>query len=445
MDEALIAGVGLPVDVLMEHAAHGLADTLGAWWGSRPPPATLILCGPGNNGGDGYALARHLHLRGWPVRARAVFPASSPACRTTHRVAAALGLVGEIEDPELVVDAIFGTGQRAPLRLPPLPARDRPWVAVDVATGVDADTGARLADVPPPVHAFCIGRLKPWLFTTGVPWSLVDIGLEWRAVPPRAVLVDTRPWLPPLPRDANKWRRGHVGVRAGCPEKAGAAVLACLGALRGGAGLVTLVVERAAWPRLGALPPEVMVVEPGSEPAFDSLVVGPGLGRAADAEVRRLWVEAVPPAVFDADGLRALDGTPSPHPRLLTPHAGEAAHLLGCGWRDVEADRFGAADRLAPLGAALLKGACPIVTGRPLAVLAGGNPALGTGGSGDVLAGLCGALLANVAAAGGPVRREELDAVALAAAWLHQEAARGLAVGATASEVADRLPGVRAD
>jgi NAD(P)H-hydrate epimerase len=445
MDEALIHGVGIPSAVLVEAAAHGTADALVAWWGARPPPSTLILCGPGNNGADGYALARHLHLRGWPVRAEAVLPPRSEDCVTTHRVAEALGLLAPAGPPTLVVDAIFGTGQRAPLTLPPLPARALPWVALDVATGVDADTGARLADVPAPVHAFVIGRLKPWCFATATPWSLVDIGLEWRPVPPVAVLVDQRPWLPPLPQDANKWRRGHVAVRAGSAEKAGAAMLACLGALHGGAGLVTLVIEREAWSRLGALPPEVMVAEPGAPGRFDAWVLGPGLGRAADAELRAHWSEVSTASVFDADALRALDGTPSAHPRLLTPHAGEAAALLGVPWREVEADRLAALAGLAPLGAVILKGACPLVTGAPPGFLPGGNPALGAGGSGDVLAGLCGALLANVAAGGAaPLARDQLDAVALAAAWLHQEAARGLPVGATASELAGRVPAARA-
>lgn len=445
MDEALIHGVGIASAVLVEAAAHGLADALEAWWGARPRPETLLLCGPGNNGADGYALARHLHLRGWPVQAQAVMPPRSPDCLATHRVAEALGLLEPRAAPALVLDAILGTGQRAPLVLPPLPAREVPWVAVDVPTGVDADTGARIADVPAPVHALVVGRLKPWVFAAATPWSLVDIGLEWRPLPPAAVLVESRPWVPPLPADAHKWRRGHVAVRAGSPEKTGAAVLACIGALRGGAGLVTLLIDRAAWGRLGALPPEVMVAEPGASTGFDAWVVGPGLGRAADAEVLALWEGCVAPAVFDADALRALAGTASAHPRLLTPHAGEAAHLLGVRWPEVEADRFAAAARLSRLGSTILKGACPVVSGSPLAVLPGGNPALGSGGSGDVLAGLCGALLANVAAgAGRALTREETDAVALAAAWLHQEAASGLPVGVTASEVADRVPGVRA-
>lgn len=446
LDAALIDEVGIPSPVLMEAAATGVADAVVAWWGARPAPRSRILCGPGNNGGDGYAVARHLHLRGWPVRCVPVLPPRSPEAVLMHGIAERLGLVGDVEAPELVLDAIFGTGQRAPLSLPPLPPSDAPVVAVDVPSGIDADTGLRLARGPVPDFVVTIGRLKPFLFTAPVPWALVDIGLEWRGTPAEAVAIEARPWIPALPDDANKWRRGHVAVRAGSAEKAGAAVLACVGALRGGAGLVTLLIERGAWERLGALPPEVMVAAPEAPPRYDVLVAGPGLGRAADVELRRLWAELPLPAVFDADALRALDGTPSAHPRVITPHAGEAAHLLAADWRTLEADRFATAARLGAIAAAIYKGACPVVSGSPLAVLAGGAPALGAGGSGDLLAGLVGALLANHAGgrAAGPWMRRELDAIALAAAWLHHEAGRRLTVGATIVELGAAVPGVRA-
>ncbi len=307
-------------------------------------------------------------------------------------------------------------------------------------TGIDADTGQRVSDFPAADFTVTIGRLKPFLFTGHYPYDLVEIGL---ADDPRgeAELVVARPWLPSLGPGANKWDRGHVGVRAGSPEKTGAAVLACRGALRGGAGLVTLCVAREAWDRLSGLPPEVMVVEPGSSFTPDAWVVGPGLGRAADDEVRACWSTFPGPAVFDADALRALDGRPSPHPRVITPHAGEAASLLGDDWRTLEGDRLATATRLSGTATCIYKGVHPVVSGTPLAIVPGAAAALGTGGSGDVLAGLCGALLAQARTGG--LDRSRLDAVALAAAWLHQEAARGLPAGSLPSEVADRVPGVR--
>ncbi len=433
LDRAVIEGLGLPSAVLMENAARGVAEAISRRYSPRP---TLLLCGPGNNGGDGYVIARHLALMGWTVRALPLLPPSSPDCVLNFGVATRMGLVGPLNEHQLVIDAVFGTGQRAPLNLPPFDPGASPVVAVDVPTGIDADTGQRVGAFPSPACVVTIGRLKPFLFTAAYDYDLVDIGLERVASEaPEAVRVDAA-WVPPLRPDATKFDRGHVGVRAGSPEKTGAAVLACLGALRAGAGLVTLCIAREAWSRLGALPPEVMVVEPGAGFSPSAWVVGPGLGRAADEEVRRLWREFAGPAVFDADGLRALDGAPAGGPRVITPHAGEAAALLGGDWRALEADRLATARRLSAIAPCIYKGAHPIVSGTPLRVVPGARPALGTGGSGDVLAGVCGALLAQAPGA-------DLADLALAACWLHQRAAADLPAGALPSEVAARIPALR--
>jgi NAD(P)H-hydrate epimerase len=435
LDRRLIADVGVPSAVLMEHAGHLVADAIVA----RYPDARKVnvWCGPGNNGGDGYVLARHLAVRGWSPRCRVAFPPGTPDAKVHHAVCERLGLLGEHEVPDLVVDAIFGTGQRAPLALPPLRATS-PLVAVDVPTGIDADTGARVGDFPRADFVVTIGRLKPFLFAGDpVPWALADIGLELRGEAAEAELVDAVA-LPAFGAGENKWARGHVGVVAGSEELAGAGVLACVGALRGGAGLVTLCVPRAAWGRLGALPAEVMVRERGSYERYDALVVGPGLGRSADEEVRRIWAEATQPCVFDADALHVVT-VPSAHPRLITPHAGEAQHILGETWRALEADRLATAAKLREIAPAIYKGAFPVVTGEPLKVLPGGVPAMGTGGSGDVLAGLCGAMLAR----GRPRTAEDVEAIALQAAWLHLQAGRRVRVGATATEIAEQVPFVR--
>jgi hydroxyethylthiazole kinase-like uncharacterized protein yjeF len=258
---------------------------------------------------------------------------------------------------------------------------------------------------------------------------------------PEAVLVEA---LAPSPfsRGETKWSRGHVGVYAGSPEMAGAGALAARGALRAGAGLVTLLVPKEAWGRLGNLPPEIMVRERADLDRYDSLVVGPGLGRSADAEVRRIWTALAMPCVFDADALTALDGTPSPHLRLLTPHAGEAARLLGAPWRELEADRLTTARRLRAIAPAIYKGASPIVTGAPLRVVEGGRPQIATGGSGDVLAGICGALLARLR----PQDRDDIEQIALRATWIHQRAgALAGPVGVGASDIADAIPRAAAE
>ncbi len=453
LDRRLIEEVGIPSPVLMEHAAHLVADLLRR----RYPQArrVVVLCGPGNNGGDGYAVARHLAIAGLAVRAVPILEARTADCVLHAGIAERLGLVVPPPSPEtpwevlcggtpdLFVDAIFGTGQRAPVRLPTLRPLDAPLVALDVPTGIDADTGARVGEFPSPERVVTIGRLKPFLFAAPVPWDLVDIGQELvadtRADTPEAVLVDT---LTPTPfaLDETKWSRGHVGVYAGSEELAGAGALAARGAMRAGAGLVTLLVPRSAWGRLGNLPPEVMVRERVDLHRYDALVVGPGLGRGDDFEVRRIWAEVPVPCVFDADGVNALDGTPSQHPRLITPHPGEAGRLLQTPWRELEGDRLGTAARLRAIAPAIYKGGCPVVTGAPLRVIEGWNPQIATGGTGDVLAGLCGALLARAK----PNTREALEAIALEAAWIHQRAgvlAGGVGIGA--ADVADAIPRAR--
>ena len=235
---------------------------------------------------------------------------------------------------------------------------------------------------------------------------------------------------------------------------AGAAILACRGALRMGAGLVTLFVEREAWPRLGALPPEVMVHPPealaeAAGQRCDVLVIGPGLGRTADEEVRAIWAREARPVVVDADALNAL-GVPRDAPggpRLLTPHAGEAARLLGRSRMTVEQDRLASARDLRAIAPSILKGVHPLVTGAPVRVLRGGVPQLGTGGSGDVLAGVCGAVLARAAVtgafregSGAEAVRARVEACAAEAVAAHLAAGRRAGpVGVTATEIADAL------
>ncbi len=450
LDAALIRGVGIPAEMLVDTAAHACATAFRA----RHPTArrVLILAGPGNNGADGWAMARHL-ARDVEVRVRAVFPPTSDAGRLHARIAQALGLAGDMDAPDVVIDAVFGTGQRAPVDVPAL--RDHPRavrVALDVPTGFDADTGAPLGSHAAPDDVLVIGWAKPFVLGWAGAWTCVDIGLSqapdarpdalWRphVVPTRAV-----------PPDADKWARGHLGVWAGSAEMAGAAVLCCRGALRAGAGLVSLFAPTEAWSRLGALPPEVMLHpaeartrDPGAR--CDAWVVGPGLGRAADAAVREAWRREPRPMVIDADGLRALGDAPGPSggPRLLTPHVGEAAALLGTSREAVARDRLAATTALRAFGAAILKGMHPMVTGMPPQALAGGVPQLGTAGSGDVLAGACGALVAAASRAGafsGEDWRETLESLACEAAAAHLEAGRRAGpVGCLASEVADAWP-----
>lgn len=455
VDRLLIDGVGVPELVLMEQAGHGVAEAVRAWAAGRglARPSALVVCGGGNNGGDGYVIARHLALAGWSVRCVAALPPQSAPCRVFHDVAERLGLLGDLAAPDVVIDAVFGTGQR-----PGTP--DFGWdrwprallVAVDLPTGVDADTGQLLGASPPRVDlVVTIGRAKPFLFlgswsappAPGQParwdgaWDLVDIGFdlgEPRGVP--VAHLDAGDVAPPWFAGANKWDRGHVAVVAGGEGTLGAAVLCCRAALRGGAGLVTLFGGGAAFP---ALPPEVMLADgvPGDD-RFDAIVVGPGVGRARDAELRRLWATSALPMVVDADGLRVegLGGVVPGGLRLLTPHAGEAAAWLGASRAEVDADRLGAVARLRGAHtAAILKGECPLVSGPVPTVFEGRCAALGTAGSGDVLAGICGALVAGLR----PKSVDEVERAARVGVSLHLAAGRRVQVGAFASEIADAV------
>lgn len=455
VDRLLIDGVGVPELVLMEQAGHGVADAIRAWASGRglSRPSALVVCGGGNNGGDGYVIARHLALAGWTVRCLAALPPQSAPCRVFHDVAERLGLLGDLPAPDVVIDAVFGTGQR-----PGTP--DFGWgrwpgallVAVDLPTGVDADTGELLGACPPRIDlVVTIGRAKPFLFMgafsappgPGQPprwdgtWDLVDIGFdlgEARGVP--VAVLDAGGAAPASWGGANKWDRGHVAVVAGGEGTLGAAVLCCRAALRAGAGLVTLFGAGATFP---GLPPEVMLAQgvPTDE-RYDAIVVGPGVGRARDAELRRLWATSALPVVVDADAVR-IEGLRAVEPgglRLLTPHAGEAAAWLGLSRAEVDADRLGATARLrGGRTAAILKGECPLVSGAVPTVFEGRCAALGTAGSGDVLAGICGALVAGLR----PKSVDDVERAARVAVSMHLAAGRRLHVGAFASDIADAV------
>lgn len=443
----MIDTAGVPSSALMESAGRGVADAIVQWWSglsaSVAKPRVQVLCGPGNNGGDGYVVARHLESHGWFTGAKAVYPPTSEECKRFHGVAERLGLVREVQSPDVVVDAIFGIGQRAPLELPAFPLDGARLVALDVPTGIDADTGARVSAFPAPDFVVCIGRRKPCLYRLGIAFVVVNIGLDLVAdsSPPEAWELLVPPSIPRPAYDDNKWSRGKLGIRAGSASFPGAAVLACMGALRAGAGLVTLFTPREVWPRLSGLPPEVMVAEPGGEFGCDALVMGPGLGPGCEAEVVRLWDGFPGPAVFDAEALRAVS-TVSAFSRVVTPHAGEAAAMLGVPWRELEADRFAAARKLAHFGVAIYKGANPVVAGKLLTVVRGENPVLGTGGTGDCFAGVVGALLARAAGQGSGVSFDQIESIAVIATWAQQHAARGVPVGTLPSELAVHIGSV---
>ncbi|MEG3629369.1 NAD(P)H-hydrate dehydratase [Streptomyces poriticola] len=455
----------LPEGALMQRAAAGLAaacaDLLGRVYGSR----VVLLVGSGDNGGDALYAGARLARRGAGVSAVLLAPERAhpgglaALRRAGGGVAADGGAAGRlIERADLVVDGIVGIGGKGGLRpdaesLARAAARSRAAVvAVDLPSGIDADTGEVHGAALPADLTVTFGTHKPGLLVDPAreyagSVRLVDIGL---ALPGDAAVLealqhaDAARLLPVPGAESDKYRRGVVGIAAGSARYPGAAVLAVSGALRGGAGAVRYV--GPAGDAVIARFPETLVSDRGPKRAgrVQAWVVGPGAGddAATVAEV----VAADVPVLIDADGLRLVDvGAVRARtaPTLLTPHAGEAAALLGVSREEVEAARLSSARELAARYRAtvLLKGSTTLVAapdGGPVRANATGTSWLATAGSGDVLSGLAGSLLAS----GLPAR----DAGSVAA-YLHGLAGRHAADGAPvgAHDVAEALPGVWRD
>jgi NAD(P)H-hydrate epimerase len=419
--------VGMPSAVLMERAALACSrEVVALRRGSSLP--VIVVCGPGNNGGDGHAIARQLHGWGVPVHVVLATSRRNAAAEAQRALALACG-VGElaIDDAPsaaIVVDALLGIGTRgAPqgevaTMLAALRRIAGPRVAVDVPSGVDPDRGAVHEGAIAAAVTVTFGRSKPGLHVTpGCANAgrvvIADIGLvappelrtPWSLVDPTAM----RDVLAVSSTARHKGDRGHVAIRGGSVDTPGAAVLVATAAFRAGAGLVTVasddgLVRAAVLERV----PEAMFVATSrlSEIAASALVVGPGLtDSAARAGLAATWHEDPRPAIWDASALAVIDRDCSTARRVITPHPGEAARMLARLEDDptwtparVQADRIDAATRLAQrTGAvALLKGEGTILAhAGQVAIATLGTSALATAGSGDVLAGIIGAVLAR--------------------------------------------------
>ncbi|MGW8063668.1 NAD(P)H-hydrate dehydratase [Streptomyces ziwulingensis] len=470
----------LPEGVLMHRAAAGLAaacaEVLGRVAGRVYGSRVVLLVGSGDNGGDALYAGARLARRGAGVTAVLLTPerahgAGLAALRRAGGAVAASGTGGEgrsgsgsgsaealIARADLVVDGIVGIGGRGGLREEAVPladatARSRAAVvAVDLPSGVDADTGQVAGAAVRADLTVTFGAHKPGLLIDPAreyagSVRLVDIGLPLPA--DAAVLealqhADVARLLPVPGTESDKYRRGVVGIAAGSARYPGAAVLAVAGALRGGAGAVRYV--GPAGDAVIARYPETLVSDRGPERAgrVQAWVVGPGAGDDARTVAEVLAAEV--PVLIDADGLRLADAGAVRRrtaPTLMTPHAGEAAALLGAARQEVEGARLASARELAARYGAtvLLKGSTTLVAGAeggPVRVNATGTSWLATAGSGDVLSGLTGSLLA----AGLSAR----DAGS-AGAYLHGLAGRFAAEGAPvgAHDVAEAIPGAWRD
>ncbi len=455
-DEITIDELKIPGLVLMEHAGLRTFEVMRDEIDDLRARPVTVLCGRGNNGGDGFVIARHLHLAGCDVRAVLVgagLARLAGDAATMARAFAGLGgtileagsarawepIAGSLDPIDVVVDALFGTGLTRPVE--GLPARviddvnrsGAAVVAVDIPSGLDASCARIIgpaieADLtvtfarPKPAHL-----LPPAEGLTG-DLVVVDIGI------PASAVARTKPdlhWV--LPEEAaaivperdpgdHKGRCGHVLVVAGSTGHAGAAALAGRGALAAGAGLVTVAAPRPARPEVAGFAPELMTADlpagrggalaaGAAERALelaaerDVLAIGPGLGRQAPApaQIRRIVRTARCPVVLDADGINAFAGRSAAGlarhagPLVLTPHPGEAARLLGMTVADIQEDRLVAAR----LGASrfdavfVLKGFRTIVAepGGRAFINPTGNPGMASAGMGDVLTGLLAGLL----------------------------------------------------
>jgi NAD(P)H-hydrate epimerase len=470
LDRRMIEDLGIPGAALMETAARGVADAIVRHHAEAARDGVVVACGPGNNGGDGWATARWLHGWGFRVAVVEVGRPGKGSDAALHRRAArkaGVAVQDELGQAGLLVDAVFGTGLARPVSgkaaalLHALDTHGAPIVAVDVPSGLSADTGEVLGVCPRALRTVTFGRAKLGAFLRDGPdrcGLLDEVDLGFDAVPDASDLASAEiptaadlSWPRRRPGD-HKRDSGHLLVVAGSAAMAGAAILVCRAALAAGVGLVTLCAPNGARPRLAALPAEVMLLDggdgdrlgslPDELDRFDAFAVGPGLGGGAPVAAglgRALatwWSKDRRPMVFDADAL-AFTGKPASAPRILTPHSGEAGRLLGSDAAAVDADRLSAAGSLTARGAVLLKGRCTVVAadGERPSLNPTGSPVLATGGTGDVLTGLLGALLARGLAARDAAR---------VGAFVHGRAAERLALrgaeGWTATDVVREIP-----
>lgn len=463
-------GASLARQPLMQLAGQAAAD----WVRSHVPTGNRVLCvaGPGNNGGDALVVARLLKAAGYPIDAvlfgeAARLPAD--AAGALRDWLAAGGTVVDAIPPgqgwRLVVDGLFGIGLDRELDahwqgiVAQINAIDAPKLALDVPSGLHAETGAVLGAAVEARWTVSFIALKTGLLTADGPDHAGEViaaplGFDATAVLPPAGHalhgVDVAPLLAPRRRNSHKGRYGSIGVVGGSAGMVGAVLLAGRAALKLGAGRVTMGLLDPDAPRVDHVQPELMLRHAEDVLHLDhvtTLVVGPGLGKSADALHAVEQALARPlPLVLDADALNLVAARPELATALaareadtvLTPHPAEAARLLGCGTADIQRDRVQATRQLAELFRChvVLKGCGSICVSRDgaLRVNTSGNPGLASAGQGDVLSGMVGALLAQGLAG--------FDALQLAV-YLHGAAADKLVqdgvgpVGMTASEVID--------
>ena len=455
-DRRTIHEIGIPSLVLMENAGRQVVAAMEAVHGDLQEHDVAVLCGRGNNGGDGFVVARTLLQRGVDVSVFLIGRVGDVRgdARVNLEILGRLGLtvveVADSQDWELhfsaigdctiIVDAIFGTGLNEPLSglletvVADVNGSGIPVVAVDLPSGLSADSHEPIGDSIEAGVTVALGAPKlslvlPPAETRAGDIVIADIGIPADLIEsldgPRVDLLtraSMRALLTPRAADSHKGDYGRVSIVAGSTGKTGAACLAALGALRSGAGLVTIAAPSGCVSIVASMAPEYMTIPIDETPdgldgdsvdhvleaVGDVLAIGPGLGQApgTKAFVQALVDRATVPLVVDADGLNAFAGQPERlagregRDVIITPHPGEMARLLGVTTEEVQSDRLEVARRFAETHHVyvVLKGHRSVIATPDGTVFINptGNPGMATGGTGDVLTGMIAAWLAQL-------------------------------------------------
>ena len=447
---------GIPGLVLMENAGHRVVEFLERRYSPLSGQRIVVICGKGNNGGDGFVIARQLFTRFRPRSLHVVLAASARDLQgdaaANHRMWLFCGgsvqheITPEMQNATLVIDALLGTGLSGPVTgsyaeliremNEGFPLAD--VIAVDIPSGMPSDgrlegacvwaaatvtfTAPKVGQALAPNYERCgelvVGEIgSPRRLFERSPLNLTDKSELGELFAPR-------------PRNSNKGMYGHVLVVAGGPGKTGAAAMTGISALRAGAGLVTVASDEAALPEISGHAPELMTAPArAAEDIFrlarekNILAIGPGLGTAPETAVlvKGVFDRLSAPLVVDADGLNVLAGSPfrgSGPLRVLTPHPGEMSRLTGASTAEIQQNRLACARRFAAdrQVCVVLKGDRTVVAfpdGRAW-INPTGSPAMSTGGTGDILTGMIAGMMAQF--------QSDAERAILAAVWLHGRA-----------------------
>ncbi|MFQ4137157.1 NAD(P)H-hydrate dehydratase [Nodosilinea sp. PGN35] len=471
---------GMPVAALMEKVAGRIA----AWVIERFPrdryPRIAAVAGPGHNGGDALVVARELVAQGYRVQVCSPASRLKPLTADHLRFAEYLGIsvvktAAELAPWDVLIDGLFGFGLERPIAgamadaVAAINGAGGPVVSIDLPSGLHTDTGQALGTAVRATHTLCLGLWKrafcqeealayvgqPHLIGFDIPPHATEAVLENVPSERRATLATIRQRLPlPRPASTHKYRVGHLLLVAGSRPYAGAALLTALGARASGVGMLTLAVPESLRLMVVAHIPEALVVGcPETEDGaiaqlpdsldlsrYSAIACGPGLSRYAEGAVQAV-LQSATPLLLDADGLNVLADlgviktlTQRQAPTVLTPHRGEFKRLFPDLLEKAQDGGAAAQAAAAQSGAVvLLKGACTAIAhpDGTLWYVPESTPALARGGSGDVLTGLIGGLLAQTSAADGASEPDNLSDAALDAAlvgaWWHGQGARAAA------------------